>query len=140
MIYFLDPAILPAPGKCTVKPFKEVLEYRVRRQKKKAELRKKLSQANPEDTNTLAAAVFEIEKLDDLEEKLDEFKFDDVEDQLAADAILAVEPVAAPVEVEQERYRRFIQLLQNFGVDKNRENQSLEIDVIQELICQYGEE
>ena len=56
--------------------------------------------------------MFEIEKLDDLEEKLDEFKFDDVEDQLAADAILAVEPVAAPVEVEQERYRRFIQLVQ----------------------------
>ena len=105
-IYFPDLAILPAPGKCTVKPFKEVLESRVRRQKKKAKLRKKLSQASPEDTNTLAAAVFEIDKLDDLddlEEELDECEFDDVEDQLAADAILAVEPVAAPVEVEQER-------------------------------------
>ena len=76
-----------------------------------------------------------MDDLDDLEEELDEFEFDDVEDQLAADAILAVEPVAAPVEVEQERYRRFIQLLQNFGVDKNRENQSLEIDVIRSLFA-----
>ena len=85
-IYFPDPSILPTPGKLTVKPFKDILELRVERKKKKAELRKKLSQQGSGDeqglvtqdaTTALAAVMRDIESLDDIEEDLVQFDFGD---------------------------------------------------------------
>ena len=52
----------------------------------------------------------------------------------AAEAILAVEPAANPVEVEQERYRHFMQLLHKCCAEKNQA-QSLEIDVIRSFFA-----
>jgi len=52
----------------------------------------------------------------------------------AAEAILAVEPAATPVEVEQERYRHFMQLLHKCCAEKNQA-QSLEIDVIRSFFA-----
>jgi len=50
-------------------------------------------------------------------------------DDPTVEAVLAVEPVATPVEVDQERYRHFMQLLHKCCAEKNQA-QSLEIDVI----------
>ena len=47
----------------------------------------------------------------------------------AVEAILEVEPVAPTKEVDQERYRHFMQLLHKCCAEKNQA-QSLEIDVI----------
>jgi len=46
-----------------------------------------------------------------------------------AEAMLTVEPEATPVEVDQERYRHFMQLLHKCCAEKNQA-QSLEMDVI----------
>ena len=83
-IYFPDPTVLPTPGKCTVKPFKEVLESRTQRQLKKAALRKKLNQTSPDSSvedSTLAVAVFELEELDNIEEALEGFQTEALDDQ-----------------------------------------------------------
>jgi len=52
----------------------------------------------------------------------------------SAEAMLVVEPVAASVEVDQERYRHFMQLLHKCCAEKNQA-QSLEIDVIRSFFA-----
>ena len=46
-----------------------------------------------------------------------------------------MERAPTPVEVEQERYRRFIQLLHKCCAENNQENKSLEVDVIRSFFA-----
>ena len=71
---------MPTPGKCTVKPFEDLLkERRVRLQRKEA-LKKKISSDNQtENVGELLTSLPLIESLDDLEEDLE--MLENLEDQ-----------------------------------------------------------
>ena len=68
-MYFPDPPALPTPGKCTVKPFQDLLEERRRSKARKEALRKKLAQVS--STLGLVSSLIIIEDIDDVAEDLE---------------------------------------------------------------------